>query len=1019
MLIAINRHLVNKASGEALKEANGKFENVDVTPTELAALIDQGFAFCAQHEKGWRKSANFTVSGFLAVDIDHGLNVETVLEDPYFQEFGSLLYTTPSHTTDAHRFRVVFELESPIDDAEALKRALTGLIVRFGADGACSDPCRLFFGSQHSAPIVVGKRLPAKAVEELQVRADESRVRSTSDGESGKGIPSAVRSRMTVAADATVRTSRGEVALLRGLPPRTSIFCPNHIDNRPSAFTLRNRHDVPGLSCSTCKATFFVDDGSGVQHSTYRFDYHWNSVLALTYEQYSNHMDEDGNINMSAILGGQVRQWSEVRYLPYEDQAFELRPQLEPYPSYGDMDMGDQLVGYEFKARADITLIKSPKGSGKTEWLKQLVSQAKATDLSVLLIGHRRALISATAERIGLTSYLAFADGDDDGADAKTSYRTPNRHYAVCVDSLEKLDTELDRYDIVLIDEVEQVFAHLLSATLRERRRDVLMRFQYYLKQAGALYLLDADLNHVTVKVLDALLDDDRDRNFQVLLNWWQPNIRTIHLYDGTKPDPLIGELIASLTRGERCFVCSNSKKFVDSLEGEVERRFDGKVRPLKITSENSQKPEIQAIVRHIRTRALDYQVIFTSPALGTGIDITFEDDASLIDAVYGFFQARINTHFDIDQQLSRVRNPKRVNVWISPQEFEFETDDEAIKAELLASGAEHRQLLRIKSGGRLVYDDLYDTFYAAVTASERASKNRLRKNFIELRKSNGWSVETVGVDKETSRLGKEVGKAGKEALRRNEFERILAAPQITSERYVALKSLERQEKLKDADKPAMRRYEIEAFYRCDATLDLLEADDEGRLRDSVRRLEMLMDSDDALRKKDRWDAHSLTSDQEQGLQKKQLLVEIFTTAGIMRDGAFDPEVEIESSQLRAFSDTVLKQKAQVERYFSVSVRADVGKKPVRQLQDLLGWMGLILPKIRIEQTAKTKRYFYALDADRLRTVSDWAAVHSDPHRAEMWRALRDDSASPPEEDSIPGNPADVSDPLDRKSQVG
>ena len=47
--------------------------------------------------------------------------------------------------------------------------------------------------------------------------------------------------------------------------------------------------------------------------------------------------------------------------------------------------------------------------------------------------------------------------------------------------------------------------------------------------------------------------------------------------------------------------------------------------------------------------------VLVSHLAWGTGVDITFDNNAQLIDVVYGFFQARVNTHFDIDQQLSRV----------------------------------------------------------------------------------------------------------------------------------------------------------------------------------------------------------------------------------------------------------------------------------------------------------------------------------------------------------------------------
>ena len=1011
MLIAINRHLIDKASADALKTANGLFENLDVTTQELVTLIDRGFAFCAQHHSNWRASKNFTVAGFLAVDIDHGLHVETVQNDPYFQQYGCLLYTTPSHKPDAHRFRLIFELETPITDGEALRRALTGLIVKFGADGSCKDPCRMFFGSRGSYPVVNGKRLPPSEVEALQIRGDESRILTASSGNSSMGVRSVIRSRITVDFNTSVRTANGNPDLLRDLPPRTSIFCPQHIDNRPSAFTLRNRHGVAGFSCSACNATFFVDDGSGIQHSDYQFDYHWNSILALNYEQYSNHMDHDGNIDMSAVLGGRVRQWGEARYLLYDEPTPTLIPQFEPVRPRTGVEMGEKLVAFDFKARADITLIKSPKGTGKTEWLKRLVEDAKAANLSVLLVGHRRALISATAERIGLTSYLAEPEEGDENA---PKYRIPNRYYAVCVDSLDKLNTQFDRYDLVVIDEVEQVIAHLLSATLREHRQEALLRFQYYLQQAGTMYLLDADLNSVTIEVLEILLDDGIDRTFQVLLNWWQPENRVVHLYQGTKPDALMGELIGSLSRGERCFVCSNSKEFVDKLAGEVEIRFGSDKKTLKITSDNSSKPEIQAIVKDIRHRALDYDVIFTSPALGTGIDITFEGDAALIDTVYGFFQARINTHFDIDQQLSRVRNPKRINVWVSPQEFHFETDSEAIKSELLASGAEHRKLLRIERNGKLVYDEMYDTIYSVVTASQRASKNRLRHHFIELRRSSGWAVEEVAVDKETTRLGKEIGKAGKEALRQVRFEQILTAPAITSERFEALKKEQRTETLKDSDRAAMRRYEIESFYRTDATPELLATDDEGRLRQSIRTFEILMADNEALRQKDMWETDSLTPDQGQLLLKKQLLRAIFEAAGVMREGAFDVDIAVETAQLDRFTHAVVERKIEIERHFGVQLRADVTNKPVRQLKDLLALVGLSFGPPRTEQRDKAKRYFYRLDTPPLRTVSDWTDVRRDPHRLESWAASRDDSISSEGSGSVQGDPEDISDPLDR-----
>ncbi|WP_395351816.1 plasmid replication protein, CyRepA1 family [Variovorax sp. UC122_21] len=516
-----------------------------------------------------------------------------------------------------------------------------------------------------------------------------------------------------------------------------------------------------------------------------------------------------------------------------------------------------------------------------------------------------------------------------------------------------------------------------------------MLRFQFYLKQAEAMYLLDADLNRVTIEVLGDLLDDQRDRTVQVLLNWWKPEERTVNLHEGAKSDALIAALFSSVERGERCFVCSNSKTFINQIETKLIERVEPR-KVLKVTSDNSQNPEIQAIMRDIKTRALDYAVILSSPAIGTGIDITFEDDAPLIDAVYGFFEPRINTHFDIDQQLSRVRNPGQVHVWISSEEYRFETDVLAIRAELLASGQKQRELLSISPDGKPVYDDLYDKIYGTVTASERASKNRLRKNFIDLRRSNGWNVEVIETNGEARKVGKAIRKEGKEALLNKRLQSILAAPQISEQQFGNLRSRESADKLNDNDRPAMRRYEIESFYCEDATLELLVLDDDGRLRESIRTFGLLVSDDETLKSEDRWDREILLPDQKQLLQKKHLLLELFKSAGILRDKAFDPAIEIDSAQLEAFARTAQKNKAEIERHFKIPVRGDVYKKPITQLQSILKLVGLRLPKSRTEQSGGKKRYFYRLAADELATVSTWASRRSDPHRRQAWRKQRD-----------------------------
>jgi hypothetical protein len=110
MLIAVSRVIKNKPKQTDFiqKKLNGTFQNLDISVAELATEVSQGHAFCAQHNK-FRKKENFLQAGFLAVDIDHGLKIGDALSHDFVREFGALLYTSPSHTEELHRFRLVFE----------------------------------------------------------------------------------------------------------------------------------------------------------------------------------------------------------------------------------------------------------------------------------------------------------------------------------------------------------------------------------------------------------------------------------------------------------------------------------------------------------------------------------------------------------------------------------------------------------------------------------------------------------------------------------------------------------------------------------------------------------------------------------------------------------------------------------------------------------------------------------------------------------------------------------------------
>jgi hypothetical protein len=954
MLISINKSLIGKVP-EDIGKFNDNFENVDLDVHQLAAVIDKGYAICAQHE-GARKGSNVTGTGFLAVDIDEGLTIEAAEADPYFRAYASILYTTASHTPESPRFRIVFELESALTDSTNIRHALTGLVAKFGGDRACTDACRLFFGNPGCNPRIYGNKLPPVEVERLIERAQEKA--TAKKGRSNTGTRTPVRSRLSIPVDTQVRTAAGEQLSIWDVPEGTRVYCPEHVDTRPSAFVAYTRGDKPCIFCSACDTTFFPDGFRPTDNTSY-FDYNWDRVLRITTEEYLDNYDEANNVSLSQVRGFPIDVLDQ-RYLPDHSQPPAVIPLPPPYnPLFDYGTTSNPPPG--LYVTSDLLLIKSPKGTGKTELLAKKVTALKAAGATVLVVSHRRSLLFASAARLGLTNYMR----------PNGSWHPPTRAYSICLDSIGKLKPRDNKYDVVIIDECEQVFSHLLSSTMRDVRRAVLTYLRHYLREARQAILLDADLSKLTVDIV-AEITRGQVRTPEVIINRWKPAAATVQLYDDPFPNQLVGDLVESLSRGERCYVCSNSKRDIDLLAQQVPLHVAGRhLRMLCITSDNSQDEDIQHFIQNITTEILNYDVIFTSPSMSTGIDITFPDGACEIDAVFGIFHPLITTHLEIDQQLSRVRNPGRQCVWVTKDEFSFETDPSVIKAEILASEHDHHYLVGVGATGQdeFLPDPLYDTIYSSVTAMQRASTNALRRHFIKYKEENQWTVSVIPRNKEQVSLGAKVLSLGRAAREVAERQQVLAAMPLDRSEYEAMRRDAQYGQSGDGDAPRMRRYEIEAFYDQEVDAQLLEFDDRGRGREAVRNLYALLATDPEMQGLEGWDSAAMIPDRLQWGYRKQVLGRLLRAAGLLDDRGLISTARVDSSKLGAFDIALQDEKAALQRLFDVSPRRDCENKPVRQLSDVLQLLGLRLVKVGRDQTGGTDRKVHALDPKALATV--------------------------------------------------
>lgn len=157
------------------KTFNGLFENKELTQSQLASDIYLGKPFTTWHKNKWRDSKNYWCGHHLGIDFDTEdtrSEIGTLLKDPFVQKYASILYTTPSHTIDAPRCRVVFLLDQPIYQAKNYANAAAALLWMFSsADRQCKDPVRFFYGAGEGADMeLLSGILPIDIVKDMITR---------------------------------------------------------------------------------------------------------------------------------------------------------------------------------------------------------------------------------------------------------------------------------------------------------------------------------------------------------------------------------------------------------------------------------------------------------------------------------------------------------------------------------------------------------------------------------------------------------------------------------------------------------------------------------------------------------------------------------------------------------------------------------------------------------------------------------------------------------------------------------
>lgn len=553
---------------------------------------------------------------------------------------------------------------------------------------------------------------------------------------------------------------------------------------------------------------------------------------------------------------------SEVAGVSFGDSAFTspvIRLDSEFLPH-------DLKSFYSYLKSRQLIFLKSPKGTGKTQWLKEYLRPGPFPRLrSVLQVGHRQSLERELAQNLNLTCYL--------------NDKRPHWRYAVTIDSLELLDST---YDVLVIDEVEQVLRHLCGDTIKEKRGAVFSIFAKLIRNARQVICCDADLTgELTCHLIAQLRSNFEQDELVLIINDFKSS-RHVEVYKDKHH--LIADLIVNISEGKRVYVPVGLLKLANQLEKLLSfcRKPNGdRIKVLTLTGETSQTELAQAFFANPSTEAIKYDVLIATSTLNTGVSINCKH----FDAIYGIFDSRPYTYQDCDQAVSRVRKCDTVKVWVHPGKVpQCLTLEDAKRAPIAKEITTRKYWLEdqheLSEAENLAIDVL-----SRVTHYEGQWSFDRRAKFIELKQGDGWTV------KEVKPLGHLV-KAGKEMIRLAidptgdaKYRRIFNAQNLDEDDFSIIN---RKADKTAEDKLAIAKYWISRFYNLPSgsalTLTQISDYNQNNLRNKAKALRLLGQTQEQAvfaDENERRNKDMLFTDFEHRAKRRELLAGIQEASGI------------------------------------------------------------------------------------------------------------------------------------------
>ncbi|MBW4548603.1 MAG: DUF3854 domain-containing protein [Symplocastrum torsivum CPER-KK1] len=470
--------------------------------------------------------------------------------------------------------------------------------------------------------------------------------------------------------------------------------------------------------------------------------------------------------------------------------------------------------------------IKARKGGGKTEWLSRLLQQYPGA--KVLNLGHLVSLLRSLSLRLGTKMY----------SECKSQLERVQR-LSCTLDSLWKIATEGNRYDFVILDEVEQILKCLCTKegrNFKENHHLLLQVFSYFIRTARYVIALDANLSNITLNYLSKLREGEKPF---LVENRYQGQGRKIYWYEGSNHTALNDTMVRMLLNGQNFIVSSDSLNFCKTLEQDLRKAFP-ELPILTIHGENSGEVLQQAFLKDPNEESKKYRVVCYSPSLVSGVDICdFHFHAR-----FGLYFGGTQEATECAQSFSRYRPSEEVenHIWVNPRlrGGYKPTNPTQIRLSLLQNNQATAKLLihiNPETGARGVEDDNYLELWSELLARHHFSLNNLRVDLALLLEDEGHTL--IRMEGYNNQQTQKRWQESREQVLLMNAQAIAQAQDISEVEAEALEF--RADRLNLEERQQLEHYYIKDFYGRSPDVELVCQDNKGRWRSQLIQLELAL----------------------------------------------------------------------------------------------------------------------------------------------------------------------------------